>query len=106
MWSSSKRSQAASKPSRGDLMSIAGSFFPQGTPAAFRRSRRAFAAGIKGQTKKDGLNWRLTVSQPLQPVDGALVVSYDNYYGRLVTRKVALADNRDLRTALQVSLVW
>ena len=66
----------------------------------------AFAAGIKGQANKGGLNWRFTVSQPLQPVDGTLSVSYDNYYGRLVTRKVALADNRDLRTTLQVSLTW
>ena len=46
------------------------------------------------------------MSQPLQPIDGTLSVSYDDYYGRLVTHHVDLADSRDLKALLQVKFIW
>ncbi len=57
----------------------------------------AFAVGIKGQVINKRLNWHFSVSQPLQPIDGTLSVSYDDYYGRLVAHHVDLADSRDLK---------
>ena len=67
---------------------------------------RAFAVGIKGQAINKRLNWHFSVSQPLQPIDGTLSVSYDDYYGRLVTHHVDLADSRDLKALLQVKFIW
>ncbi|MCS5572120.1 MAG: hypothetical protein NZ789_04210 [Pseudomonadales bacterium] len=31
---------------------------------------------------------------------------YDDYYGRLVTHHVDLADSRDLKALLQVKFIW
>ena len=65
----------------------------------------AFNAGIKG-TVRDGFNWKFTVGQDLQPVDGKMSVSYLDYSGRSVLQSVELDDNRRTKFMFNVNYTW
>ena len=65
----------------------------------------AFEAGIRGQTSNKW-NWKFTVGQDLQPVDGSMTVSYDNRNGRNVSNTVDLGDYRATKVGFQINYTW
>ena len=65
----------------------------------------AFEAGVKGQTSNNW-NWKFTVGQDLQPVDGSMTVSYDNRNGRNVSNTVNLGDYRATKVGFKINYTW
>ena len=65
----------------------------------------AFNAGIKG-TVRDSLNWKFSVGQDLQPIDGRMSVSYLDYSGRSVLQSVELDENRRTKFMFNVNYTW
>jgi len=68
-------------------------------------STMAFETGLKGEIKKN-LNWKFTVSQDLQPMNGSMSVAYDNRSGRTVTNTIDLGDYRDTKVGFQINYTW
>ena len=65
----------------------------------------AFNAGIKG-TVSDSLNWKFSVGQDLQPIDGRMSVSYLDYSGRSVLQSVELDENRRTKFQFSLNYTW
>ena len=65
----------------------------------------AFNAGIKGSVK-DNLNWKFSVGQDLQPIDGRMSVSYLDYSGRSVLQSVELDENRRTKFQFSLNYTW
>ena len=65
----------------------------------------AFNAGIKG-TVSDSLNWKFSVGQDLQPIDGRMSVSYIDYSGRSVLQSVELDENRRTKFQFNLNYTW
>ena len=68
-------------------------------------STMAFETGLKGEIKKN-LNWKFTVSQDLQPLNGSMSVAYDNRSGRTITNSIDLGDYRDTKVGFQINYTW
>ena len=68
-------------------------------------STMAFETGLKGEIKKI-LNWKFTVSQDLQPLNGSMSVAYDNRSGRTITNSIDLGDYRDTKVGFQINYTW
>jgi len=65
----------------------------------------AFNAGIKG-TVSNSLNWKFSVGQDLQPIDGRMSVSYIDYSGRSVLQSVELDENRRTKFQFNLNYTW
>ena len=65
----------------------------------------AFQAGLKGEIKKN-LNWKLAVSQNLQPVSGTMSVAYDDRAGRTITNHVDLDDDTTTKIMFTLKFKW
>ena len=70
-----------------------------------RVSTMAFETGLKGEIKKN-LNWKFTVSQALQPLDGSMSVDYSVRGGRTVTNTIDLGDYRTTKVGFQINFTW
>jgi hypothetical protein len=68
-------------------------------------STMAFETGVRGEIKKN-LNWKFTVSQDLQPMNGSMSVAYDNRSGRTLTNTIDLGDYRDTKVGFQIKYTW
>ena len=68
-------------------------------------STMAFETGLKGEIKNN-LNWKFTVSQDLQPLNGSMSVAYDNRSGRTITNSIDLGDYRDTKVGFQINYTW
>ena len=65
----------------------------------------AFEAGVKGTTSKNW-NWKLSVYNSLQPVDGTMTVAYDDKRGRSVSRTIDMGDSFEPSVMFKVNYQW
>ena len=65
----------------------------------------AFEAGVKGTTSKNW-NWKLSVYNSLQPVDGTMTVAYDDKRGRSVSRTIDMGDSFEPSLMFKINYQW
>ena len=65
----------------------------------------AFEAGVKGTTSKNW-NWKLSVYNSLQPVDGTMTVAYDDKRGRSISRTIDMGDSFEPSVMFKINYQW
>jgi len=65
----------------------------------------AFEAGVKGTTSKNW-NWKLSVYNSLQPVDGTMTVAYDDKRGRSISRTIDMGDSFEPSLMFKINYQW